>query len=242
MTQRPAPALLWVILVGLCGAPASARDDPKKPAPQKTDFAAVLKQALAGRKFTPAGQQDPAAAVMFATLQRGDYSHAALSPIATMAQLDRLVAAACPALKLPSQLVKDSTPFLLTGEFDATVAPTGGAITTSNLASAQLALPSGKFLAYSMTLSGARVAPAPIVDVRAVDLGACQSSGEALSLIDGTTTDGTIVGQGLVAIGGEPVWVVAGRADRQIGLSLQPLNRRQKGYRVDDGWKFLGAP
>ena len=42
-------------------------------------------------------------------------------------------------------------------------------------------------------------------------------------------------------IGGEPVWVVAARLDTQVGVILQPLNRRLKSYAVGDGWKFLSV-
>jgi len=217
------------------GAP---RDQTKRP-----DFATVLKQTLAGRKFTRAGGPDQAAAsAMFELLSRGDYSLPALTAVPDLARLDRVVSEACPSVKPPSQLVSDSTPFLLTGQFDAKTVPPGATITVGAPAFATLALPSSRFLVYTITLTGARVAPAPIIETRAIDLGDCRASGDALSLVDGTTTDATITGQGLVLIGGEPVWVVVARAERQVGVTLQPLDRRLKHYQVDDGWKFLSAP
>jgi hypothetical protein len=153
-----------------------------------------------------------------------------------------VVLEACPSVKPPSQLVKDSTPFLLTGQFDAKTAPPGAAITVGDPAYAKLEIPSGRFLVYTITLTGARVAPAPILEARGISLGDCRASGDALSLVDGATTDATILGQGLVVIVGEPVWVVTARADRQTGVTLQPLDRRLKNYQVNDGWKFLSGP
>ena len=223
----------------LAGAALGAPPDQTK----RPDFAAVLKQTLAGRTFTRAGGPDQAAAAaLFALLSRGDYSLPALTAVPDLARLDRVVTEACPSVKPPSQLIKDSTPFLLTGQFDAKTVPPGAAITVSAPAFATLALKSSRFLVYTITLTGARVAPAPIVEARGINLGDCRASGDALSLADGTTTDATITGQGLVLIGGEPVWVVAARAERQVGLTLQPLDRRLKNYQVDDGWKFLSAP
>jgi hypothetical protein len=223
----------------LAGAALGApRDQIKRP-----DFATVLTQTLAGRKFIRAGGPDQAAAAaMFDHLSRGDYSLPALIAVPDLARLDRVVAEACPGAKPPSQLVKDSTPFLLTGQFDAKTVPPGAAITVSAPAYATLALPASRFLIYTITLTGARVAPAPIIEARGINLGDCHASGDALSLVDGTTTDATITGQGLVLIGGEPVWVVTARAERQVGVTLQPLDRRLKNYQVDDGWKFLSAP
>jgi hypothetical protein len=228
MGPRPARALGWVPLgLILAAAPAAA------------DFVATLKETLAGRSFTQGPDTpDPAAKAMFERLTRGDYTVPKLTQHPDLARLDRAVAERCPKTKSPSQLVADSTPFLLTGQLDAKVPP-GARITPSNLGSTTLDLPSGRFLVYAMTLTGARIAPAPIVEARALELGQCRVSGDALSLADGTTTDATIAGQGLVVIGGEPVWVVVARLDTRVGLTLQPLNRRLKNYAVGDGWKFL---
>ena len=232
MGSRPARALGWgplgLILMAL---PAAA-----------ADFAAVLKEALTTRSFAQGRDTtDPAAKPMFDRLLRGDYSLPALTAQSDLARLDRAVAERCPAAKPPSQLIKDTTPFLMTGQFDAKTVPAGARITTSDLGSTTLELPSGRFLVYVVTLTGARIAPAPIVEARAIELGDCRASGDALSLVDGTTTDATIAGQGLAVIGGEPVWVVAARLERQVGITLQPLNRRLKNYTVGDGWKFLSV-
>jgi hypothetical protein len=228
----------WLLLgLGWLALPAAAADPP--PA---GGFAALLKQSLAGRGFAQgADTTDPAAKPMFERLTRGDYTLPALAPLSDLARLDRAVAEACPKLKPPSQLVKDSTPFLLTGQFDAKTTPPGAAITVGDPASTRLELPSGRFLVYTLTLTGARIAPAPIREARGIELGQCRASGDALSLVDGATTDATIAGQGLAVIGGEPVWVVVARLERQIGVTLQPLNRRLKNYQVGDGWKFLSA-
>ncbi|MEJ0069620.1 MAG: hypothetical protein WDO24_13795 [Pseudomonadota bacterium] len=224
--------------------PAEAKPVAPKPAvPKPAEFAAVLKQTLAGRKFTRAAGPDEAASnAMFERLVRGDYNLPALSHVADLAGLDRIVLEVCPSVKPPSQLVKDSTPFLLTGQFDAKTIPPGAAITVSDPAFAKIEIPSGRFLVYTVTLTGARVAPAPIIEARGISLADCRTSGDALSLVDGATTDATILGQGLAVIGGEPVWVVAARAERQAGVTLQPLDRRLKNYQVNDGWKFLSAP
>jgi len=220
--------------------PGDAKPGDAKPGDAKPgDFAAVLKQALTGRKFTRApGPDQAAAAALFERLTRGDYGVPALEPVVNLAALDRVVHVACPALKVPSELVKDSTPFLLTGQFDAKAIPPGASISVSRPAFVKLEA----FLVYTITLTGARIAPAPIVEARGIALADCHASGDALSLVDGTTTDATITGQGLVMVGGEPVWVITGRRERQIGITLQPLDRRLKNYQVDDGWKFLSAP
>jgi hypothetical protein len=246
-------ALLGVLLLGgalveagsALGAPPN---DPKaKPkqaaAPKPSDFASLLKQTLAGRQFGRSGGPDqPAAAAMFDRLARGEYSVSALSPAQDLARLDRVVNEACPNAKPPSQLVKDSTPFLLTGKFDAKTVPPGAAIAVSAPAFAKVELPTGRFLVYTMMLTGAKIAPAPIIETRAISLGDCRPSGDALSLVNGTKTDATITGQGLAVIGGEPVWVVTAVVDQQVGVTLQPLDRRLKNYQVDDGWKFLSTP
>jgi hypothetical protein len=223
----------------LLAAAASAAPPQREPAAKPGDFAGLLKQTLTGRKFTRSpGPDQAAAAAMFERLARGDYTVPPLTEVATLAALDRTVHAACPALKVPSELVKDSTAFLLTGQFDAKSLPPGASITVSRPAFAKL----DSFLVYTITLTGARIAPAPIVEARGIALADCHASGDALSLVDGTTTDATIAGQGLVVVGGEPVWVVAGRHERQVGLTLQPLDRRLKNYQVDDGWKFISSP
>jgi hypothetical protein len=231
----PAVLLGALLVAGTAAAAPPQREPPAKPG----DFAGLLKQTLTGRKFTrsPGPDQAPAAA-LFERLTRGDYTVPALTEVATLAALDRAVHEACPALKVPSELVKDSTPFLLTGQFDAKILPPGASITPSRPAFAKLE----GFLVYSITITGARIAPAPIVEARGIALSDCHASGDALSLVDGTTTDATITGQGLVVVGGEPIWVVAGRRERQVGLTLQPLDRRLKNYQVDDGWKFLSTP
>ncbi|MBI3513852.1 MAG: hypothetical protein HY060_07305 [Proteobacteria bacterium] len=232
MGPRPARALGWVLfgLVLLAGPAVAA------------DVAAVLKETLAGRAFAQGRDTtDPAAKPMFDRLLRGDYSLPALTTLPDLARLDRAVAERCPAAKPPSQLIQDSTPFLMTGQFDAKTMPPGARITASDLGMTTLELPSGRFLVYAVTLTGARIAPAPIVEARAVELGQCRASGDALSLVEGTTTDATIAGQGLAVIGGEPVWVVVARLGAQVGVTLQPLNRRLKNYTVGDGWKFLSV-
>ncbi len=242
MTPRPArrqvwwrPALLAVGVV-LAPLPVAAADPP--PA----GFAPLLKASLAGRSFTQgADTTDPAAKPMFDRLMRGDYSVPALTTLPDVARLDRVVAEACPAIKGPSQLVKDSTPFLLTGQFDAKTVPPGASVSAGDAAWIRLELPSGRFLVYGLTLTGARIAPAPIRETRAIELGDCRASGDALSLVDGTTTDATIAGQGLVVVGGEPVWVVVARIEGKVGINLQPLDRRLKNYQVGDGWKFLST-
>jgi hypothetical protein len=238
--MRPRPArwriggygpavVVGAILLGVLPASAASPPAPSKP----PDFAAVLKQTLTGRKFTRVeGPDEAASTAMFAHLTRGDYTVPAISHVGD----------ACPSIKPPSQLVKDSTPFLLTGQFDAKTVPPGAAITVSDPAFATLEVPSGRFLVYAITLTGARIAPAPIIEARGISLGDCRATGDALSLVDGATTDATILGQGLVVIGGEPVWVVTARVERRTGVTLQPLDRRLKNYQVNDGWKFLSAP
>ena len=232
--------LLGVLLLGSAAAAAPPRETAK---PQPPDFAAVLKQTLTGRKFSRApGPDQQAGAAMLELLARGVYRVVPLATAADLAALDHVVAAACPAVKPPSRLVKDSEPFLLTGKFDATSVPPGAAIAVSRPASARLDTAAGRFLIYSITLTGAQIAPAPIVETRGIALDGCVASGDALSLIDGATTDATISGQGLVVIDDEPVWVVTARSDSQVGLTLQPLDRRLKHYQVDDGWKFFSKP
>jgi hypothetical protein len=236
-----ATALLGSLL--LAAAASAAPATKPKPPPKPADFATVLQQTLVGHQFARgAGPDQPAAAAMFDQLARGEFKLAALTPTPDMARLDHVVTEACPAAKPPSQLVKDSTPFLLTGKFDAKAAPPGASIAVSGPAFAKLETPLGRFLIYSITLTGAKIAPAPIVETRGIALGDCRASGDALSLVDGTTTDATITGQGLAVVGGEPVWIVTAQADRQFGVTLQPLDRRLKNYQVDDGWKFLSKP
>jgi len=236
-------AVLGGVLLA-AGALAAPRDQTKaKPPDKPPDFAGLLKQSLAGHKFARSGGPDQAAAAaMFDHLTRGDYRVSALGPAPDLARLDRVVADSCPSIKSPSQLIRDSTPFLLTGQFDAKTAPPGAQITVSALAFVTLDLPAGRFLVYSITLNGAAIAPAPIIETRGISLGDCHATGDALSLVDGTTTDATIAGQGLAVIGGEPVWVVVALVGRQVGVTLQPLDRRLKNYQVDDGWKFLSTP
>src|SRR5271156_5295052 len=235
-------ALLGGLLLGAVAASAAPPSKPE-PGPKPPDFASVLQPTLVGHQFARPGVVDQAAAAaMFDLLARGEFSLAALSPAADLARLDRVVTPACPAAKPPSQLVKDSTPFLLTGKFDAKAPPPGATIAVSAPSFAKLETPLGRFLIYSITLTGAKIAPAPIVETRGIALADCRASGDALSLVDGTTTDATITGQGLAVIGGEPVWLVTAQADRQFGVTLQPLDRRLKNYQVDDGWKFLSKP
>jgi hypothetical protein len=179
---------------------------------------------------------------MFDQLVAGNFGVPPLTPAKDMAQLDRAVTEACPKVQPPSATVKASTPFLLTGKFDATTAPPGATIAVSAPFFVKLELPTGRFLIYSITLTGAKIAPAPIVETRGISLGDCRASGDSLSLVDGTKTDATITGQGLVVIGDEPVWVVTAQIDPQVGVILQPLDRRLKNYQVDDGWKFLSVP
>ena len=239
--------LVGLILLAVPGAmTATAKDAPKAPprgAPAPSGFAALLHDNLTGRVFTPSRDTaDPAAKPMFDRLIAGDYKVPALETLSDLARLDRLVAGACPTLKTPSQLVKDSTPFLLTGQFDAKSAPPGLSVVASDPAALRLELPAGRFLIYSLVLTGVRIAPAPVREARAIGLGDCRATGDAISLVDGTTTDATIAGQGLAVIGGEPVWVVVARIDTRVGINLQPLDRRLRNYQVGDGWKFLSAP
>jgi hypothetical protein len=248
MTARPrgwaaarAP-LIGLLMLAVPATAAAAKDAPK-PAPKPSGFAALLHESLTGRTFAPSADTvDPAAKPMFDRLVAGDYKAPAFEALPDLGGLDRVVAGACPALKTPSQLVKDSTSFLLTGRFDATTLPPGAAVTAGDPVVLRLELPSGRFLIYSLVLTGARIAPAPIREARAIDLGTCRASGDAISLVDGTKTDATIAGQGLAVIGGDPVWVVVARADKRVAINLQPLDRRLKKYQVDDGWKFLSGP
>src|SRR5579872_4375384 len=142
----------------LLAAAAAAKDAPKAPpkAPGSPGgFAALLHESLTGRSFTPSPDTtDPAAKPMFNRLTAGDYKAPALETLPDLAQLDRLVAEACPTLKTPSQLVKDSTPFLLTGKFDATTAPPGLQVVASDPTALRLDLPAGRFLIYSLVLTG----------------------------------------------------------------------------------------
>ena len=237
-----APLIGLLLLTG----PAMAKDAPKAPQkapPVPGGFAALLHESLTGRAFVPSPDTiDPAAKPMFDRLVAGDYKAPVLEAQPDLARLDHVVTEVCPALKTPSQVIKDSTPFLLTGRFDAKTTPPGAVVTASDPAALRLELPSGRFLVYSLVLTGVRIAPAPIREARAIELGACHASGDAISLVDGTKTDATIAGQGLAVIGGEPVWVVVARADRRIAINLQPLDRRLKNYQVRDGWKFLSGP
>ena len=237
-------ALLGVLLVGIPAALAAPSSKPKPKTETKlSGFAAMLQQTMEGHRFARTGGPDqPAAAAMFDQLVAGDFGVPPLSAVKDLAQLDRAVTEACPKVQPPSATVKASTPFLLTGKFDATTVPPGGTIAVSAPSFAKLELPMGRFLIYSITLTGAKIAPAPIVETRGISLDDCRASGDALSLVDGTKTDATITGQGLVVIGGEPVWVVTAQIDPQVGVILQPLDRRLKNYQVDDGWKFLSVP
>jgi hypothetical protein len=124
----------------------------------------------------------------------------------------------------------------MTGE----LAPRSTGVSPGNIAHVALDLAVSRFLIYTVTLRGVRAAPAPIVEARAIETQHCRAAGDALSLVTGTTTDVTIVGQGLAVIRGQPIWVVAVRnKSGQVGITLQPLDRRLKGYQVDDGWKFI---
>ena len=225
---------------------AAARDEPKRPdarppaAPAApAEFGQVLKETITGRQFEQTtGASEPASRSLFDRLVRGDYNLPSLAPLPDMARLDRVVAEACPQIKAPSQIVKDSTPFLMTGEFS----PRSTGVTPGNIAHTTLELAAGRFLIYTTTLRGVRAAPAPIVEARAIETQHCRAAGDALSLVTGTTTDVTITGQGLAVIRGQPVWVVAVRnKSGQVGITLQPLDRRLKGYQVGDGWKFISA-
>jgi hypothetical protein len=246
-TNRSA-VLLGVLLVGLLvGGTAALAAPPAKPKPKTeaklSGFAAVLQQTMEGRRFArTSGPDQPAASAMFDQLVAGNFGVPPLSPAKDVAQLDRVITEACPKVQPPSETVKASTPFLLTGKFDAKTAPPGATIAVSAPSFAKLELPMGRFLIYSITLTGAKIAPAPIVETRGISLEDCRASGDSLSLVDGTKTDATITGQGLVVIGGEPVWVVTARIEPQVGVILQPLDRRLKNYQVDDGWKFLSVP
>lgn len=233
-------ALLGVLL--LATAAPAAPNSKAKTEPKPPDFATVLKQTMEGRRFGRGGGPDQAAAAaMFNRLVAGDFGLPPLSPAKDLAQLDRAIREACPKVQPPSERVKETTPFLLTGKLDAKTPPPGATIAVSAPAFAKLELPIGRFLIYTITLTGAKIAPAPIVETRAISLGDCRTSGDALSLVDGSTTDATITGQGLVVIGGEPVWVFTARVDDQVAVILQPLDRVLKNYQVDAGWKFLST-
>lgn len=233
-----------VLLWGALTLGATARDAPKPPpSPKPPGFAGVLAQTLAGRQFVALdAKAEPAAGAAFDRLKRGDYAVPAMSPVAESAGLDRIVAQACPALPSPSRVIKDETPFLLTGQENAKTVPPGASISVGNIQSADLTLSSGHFIVFAQTVTGARIAPAPIVVVRSLELPSCEVSGNALSLVDGTVTDGTIIGQGLVVAGGEPLWIVAGQSGPRVALSLHPLDARPKGYKAENGWKFLSTP
>src|SRR5258706_3963006 len=135
MGPRLARALGWVSfgLVLLAGPAAAA------------DFAAILKQSLANRSFGQGRDTtDPAAKPMFDRLLRGDYSLPALTRLPDLARLDRAVGERCAAAQAPSQLIKDSTPFLMTGQFEAKTVPPGARITTSDIGSPPPRRPSGR--------------------------------------------------------------------------------------------------
>ena len=221
---------------------ASAQNEPKRPEPRApaaapAEFGQVLKETITGRQFEQTtGVSEPAARSLFDRLVRGDYTLPSLAPLPDLARLDRVVAEVCPKIKAPSQIVKDSTPFLMTGEFS----PRSTGIAAGNIAHTTLELAAGRFLIYVVTLRGAKAAPAPIVEARAIETQHCRAAGDALSLVTGTTTDVTITGQGLAVIRSQPIWVVAVRnKNGQVGITLQPLDRRLKGYQVGDGWKFI---
>jgi hypothetical protein len=236
-------SVVGLVLLAAAAAAKDAAKPPPKAVPSPGGFAALLHESLTGRSFAQSPDTaDPAAKPMFDRLTAGDYKAPPLEALPDLARLDHLVTEACPTLKTPSQLVKDSTPFLLTGKFDAKTVPPGLRVVASDPAALRLDLPTGRFLIYSLVLTGVRIAPAPVREARGIELGACRASGDALSLVDGTTTDATIAGQGLTVIGGDPVWVVVARVDKRVGINLQPLDRRLKNYQVGDGWKFLSAP
>lgn len=234
-----------VILAVLAVGTALARDEPRRPAqqpaaaPAARDFQQVLKETIAGRRFEQtSGESEPASRSLFDRLLRAEYTLPSLAALPDLARLDRAVLELCPKIKPPSQVIKDSTPFLMTGEFQ----PRSTGVTTANITHVQLELAAGRFLIYTVTLRGAKAAPAPIVEARAIETQQCRAAGDALSLATGTTTDVTITGQGLTVIRGQPVWVVTVQNKTgQVGITLQPLDRRIKGYQVGDGWKFLSA-
>ena len=235
--------LLGALLAATTGALAAPPTKPKaKTETKPSGFAAVLQQTMEGHQFARAsGPDQAAAAAMFDQLVAGNFGVSPIAPARDLTELDGVVSKVCPKAKRPSEAVRDETPFLLTGKFDAKTAPPGATIAVSAPAFVTLDLPTGRFLIYTMTLTGAKIAPAPIVETRAINLADCRTSGDALSLVDGTTTDATITGQGLVAIGGEPVWVFTARIDQQVAVILQPLDRVLKNYQVNDGWKFLST-
>jgi hypothetical protein len=245
LTPHAARRFAGGVIVALLAFGAEARDEPRRPptapvpAPTagRPDFAQVLKDTLSGRQFEQkSGESEPASRSLFDRLARGEYMLPTLAPLPDIGRLDRAVLGACPKIKPPSQVIKDSTPFLMTGEFQ----PRSTGVTTGNIEHVQLELAAGRFLIYVVTLRGAKAAPAPIVEARAVETQQCRAAGDALSLQTGTTTDVTITGQGLAVIRGQPVWVIAVRTkSNQHGITLQPLDRRIKGYQVGDGWKFI---
>lgn len=245
MTVRTARRAIGGAILALLAVDAAARDEPRRQPPpaaradSRPDFAQVLKDTLTGRQFEQAsGESEPASRSLFERLARGDYNLPTLAPVPDIARLDRVVLELCPKIKPPSQVIKDSTPFLMTGEFE----PRSTGVSIGGISQGQLELAAGRFLVYTVTLRGAKAAPAPIVEARAIESQQCRAAGDALSLATGTTTDVTITGQGLAVIRGQPVWVVTVRTKAgQAGITLQPLDRRIKGYQVGDGWKFLSA-